>query len=163
MNLRVMFFCAAFIAALLVPQWAHSFDFPSLPHEPELPDLLTETGGENDVIKEVRYNSDILLFYVEFDLDRDGIVDFMTARHIMRFSILVEKTDIFDQNAPSEKFASPAPPEYERLIVEAKKYPLFYWYKPKGAKTFQQWIDIEEDGVNGNEEPYDIYKNPYAP
>lgn len=160
MNLPRSVFCAVFMAALLIytPHLLHAFE---LPKEPELPDLLTETGDDLDVIKEVRYNSDILFFYVEFDLDKDGDVDYITARHIMRFIAIVEKTEIFDKTAPPEKFGNPAPPEYERLIVETKPYPLFYWYKPKGEKIFQQWIDPEEDGVNGNEKPYEVYKNPY--
>lgn len=156
-TLRALFFCAVFMAALF-PSASFSFE---LPKEPELPDLLAETGSEGEVIKKVRYNSVLLFFFVEFDLDGDGEVDYMTARHITRFIATIEKTEMFDKNAPPEKYGESSPPEYERLIVETKPYPLFYWHKPKGAKQFQQWIDEAEDGVNGNEKPYDIYNNPY--
>src|SRR5438093_1608112 len=68
----------------------------------------------------------------------DGEVNFMTARRTYKVSTSREG--------------------YEVAITFA--HPLFYWLDRNGNGEFEpdqdeMWIDIEEDGINGNEKLYD--------
>jgi hypothetical protein len=79
------------------------------------------------------------LFFRVFHLSAtNGKPDFMTARRTYKVS--------------SNEFG------YEVAVTFA--HPLFYWLDRNGDGEFQpdqdeMWIDIEEDGVNGNEKFYD--------
>jgi hypothetical protein len=49
---------------------------------------------------------------------------------------------------------------YGYEVAMTHTYPLFYWFDLDGDGEFEpakgeMWIDIEEDGINGNERPYD--------
>lgn len=79
------------------------------------------------------------LFFRMFKLSgAEGKPNFMTARRTYKVS--------------SNEFG------YEVAVTFA--HPLFYWVDRNGDGEFQpdldeMWIDIEEDGVNGNEKLYD--------
>jgi len=50
--------------------------------------------------------------------------------------------------------------QYGHEVAITFSHPLFYWVDLNGDGEFEpakgeMWIDIEEDGVNGNERPYD--------
>lgn len=49
---------------------------------------------------------------------------------------------------------------YGYEVAMTYSYPLFYWLDLNGDGEFEpakgeMWIDVEEDGINGNERPYD--------
>lgn len=79
------------------------------------------------------------LFFRLFNMSgSEGKPDFMTARRTFKVTI--------NQMG------------YEVAVTFA--HPLFYWLDHNGNGEFEpaqdeMWIDIEEDGVNGNEKPYD--------
>ena len=79
------------------------------------------------------------LFFRVFKMSGlEGQPNFMTARRTYKVSINREG--------------------YEVAVTFA--YPLFYWLDRNGNGEFEpgqdeMWIDIEEDGINGNERLYD--------
>ncbi len=78
------------------------------------------------------------MFFRRFDMTGKGIVDFMTARRTY-------KVWLDDYGTPS-------------VITVAD--PLFYWMDLNGNGRFEQefgemWLDSYEDGLTGNEKPYD--------
>ncbi len=78
------------------------------------------------------------LFFREFDLGGTGRIDFMTARRTYRVWL--------------NDFGNP--------VVLTMANPLFYWVDLDGNGAFEShrgemWSDPEEDGLNGNETPYD--------
>ena len=78
------------------------------------------------------------LFFRRFDLRQIGRTDFMTARRTYRVWV--------------NEFGSP--------VAVTMAHPLFYWLDVNGNGEFEpgkgeMWSDPEEDGVNGNEQPYD--------
>jgi len=102
----------------------------SLPQEPEEFDLR-----EVDAYYDWRNN----LFFRRFSMSgSDGQTSFMTARRTYKVSV--------------NRYG------YEVAVTFAN--PLFYWLDRNGNGEFEpdqgeMWIDLEEDGVNGNEKPYD--------
>ena len=78
------------------------------------------------------------MFFRKFDLTGKGTVDYMTARRTY-------KVWLDDYGTPS-------------VITVAD--PLFYWMDLNGNGKFEQelgemWLDTYEDGLTGNEKPYD--------
>lgn len=50
--------------------------------------------------------------------------------------------------------------QYGYEVAITFSHPLFYWFDLNGNGEFEpalgeMWIDVEEDGINGNEKPYD--------
>ncbi|TAL10233.1 MAG: hypothetical protein EPO02_08150 [Nitrospirae bacterium] len=83
------------------------------------------------------------MFFRVFKMtDREGKPDYMTARRTYKASVN----------------------QYGYEVAITFSHPLFYWVDVNGDGEFEpakgeMWIDIEEDGVNGNERLYD----PMAP
>jgi len=83
------------------------------------------------------------LFFRVFKMtSQEGKPDFMTARRTYKVSVN----------------------QYGYEVAITFSHPLFYWVDVNGDGEFEpskgeMWIDIEEDGVNGNERLYD----PMAP
>ncbi len=78
------------------------------------------------------------MFFRRFDMTGKGTVDYMTARRTY-------KVWLDDYGTPS-------------VITVAD--PLFYWMDLNGNGKFEQeegemWLDSYEDGLTGNEKPYD--------
>lgn len=79
------------------------------------------------------------LFFRLFDLHDRGTADFMTARRTYRVWL--------------DEFGTP--------IAVTMPHPLFYWVDLNNNGEFEpgrgeMWSDPEEDGLNGNERPYDV-------
>lgn len=77
------------------------------------------------------------LYFRLFDLNKDGKVNYMTAR----------RTNSSYMN------------EFWNSVIYKFQYPLFYWIDLNGNGKFEpelgeMWIDPEEDGLNGNEHIY---------
>ena len=79
------------------------------------------------------------MFFRQFDMGGLGKVDFMTARRTYKVWL--------------NEFGNP--------VVLTMANPLFYWVDLDSNGEFEphrgeMWSDPEEDGINGNEKPYDI-------
>ena len=90
-----------------------------------------------------------------YDLDLDGKLDYMVTRKISR-KASSEEVDMaraielaeFDHQAVY--FSNP-------VIYFTSKYPLFYCKGLDNRKNCRNiWVDISEDGLNGNEEVYTL-------
>lgn len=107
----------------------HLGDFSPLPQEP----------GEFDERElGAHYDWRNSLFFREFDMTGDGVVNFMTARRTY--------------NVWLDDFGTP--------VVMTVGAPLFYWLDLNGNGEFEtgngeMWSDPAEDGITGNERLYD--------
>ncbi len=104
-------------------------DFSPLPQEPDEFD---------DRERDAHYDWRNDLFFREFDLNGDGVVNYMTARRTY--------------NVWLDDFGTP--------VVVTVGAPLFYWLDRNGNGEFEtgngeMWSDPAEDGVTGNERLYD--------
>jgi hypothetical protein len=80
------------------------------------------------------------LFFRRFDMQGTGVTDFMTARRTYRVWL--------------DEFSTP--------VAVTMSFPLFYWVDLNRNGEFEpnqgeMWSDPEEDGINGNERPYEGY------
>jgi hypothetical protein len=102
----------------------------SLPQEPEEFDL-------REVEAYYDWRND--LFFRRFNMSGvEGPANFMTARRTYKVSVN----------------------QYGYEVAMTFAHPLFYWLDRNGNGEFEpgedeMWIDIEEDGLNGNEKLYD--------
>ena len=102
-----------------------------IPHEPEEYD-------PREVKAFYDWRND--LFFRHFDMEGSGRTDFMTARRTYKVWL--------------NEFGTP--------VVLTMANPLFYWLDINDNGEFEtnlgeMWADPEEDGVNGNEKPYDVH------
>ena len=107
----------------------HLRDFSPLPEEPEEFD-------DREVKAYYDWRND--LFFREFDMNGDGVVNYMTARRTYKVWL--------------DEFGSP--------VVVTVGAPLFYWLDRNGNGEFEtgkgeMWSDPDEDGITGNERIYD--------
>ena len=107
----------------------HLRDFSPLPEEPEEFD-------DREVTAYYDWRND--LFFREFDLNGDGVVNYMTARRTYKIWL--------------DDFGTP--------VVVTVGSPLFYWLDRNGNGEFEtgqgeMWSDPDEDGITGNERIYD--------
>jgi hypothetical protein len=72
------------------------------------------------------------LYTREYSLRRDGIIDYRTARQIIRS----------EYN------------NYGDTVVDAAPYPLFYWYDAAESGRFSMWIDPKGEGCDCDIVPY---------
>jgi hypothetical protein len=72
------------------------------------------------------------LYTREYSLRGDGVIDYRTARQIIRS----EYND------------------YGDTVVEATPYPLFYWYDAVESGRFSMWIDPKGEGCGCDIVPY---------
>ena len=121
----------------------NSSPFSALQPRPKLP----EEPGEFDPRElDAYYDWRNDMFFREFDLTGSGSVNFMTARRTYQVWL--------------DEFGTP--------VVLTVGDPVFYWIDLNGNGKFEEdqgemWKDAYEDGVTGNEEPYnntDIQKPP---
>ena len=90
-----------------------------------------------------------------YDLDLDGNLDYMVTRKISRKAAaeeidMAQAIDLAQYDNQAVYFSNP-------VIYFANKYPLFYCLGLDYRKNCRNmWIDISEDGLNGNEELYTL-------
>ena len=90
-----------------------------------------------------------------YDLDLDGKLDYMVTRKIMRKAAaeeidMAQAIDLAQYDNQAVYFSNP-------VVYFANKYPLFYCMGLDYRKNCRNiWIDISEDGLNGNEETYTL-------
>lgn len=107
----------------------HLRDYSPLPEEPEEFD-------DREVKAYYDWRND--LFFREFDMNGDGVVNYMTARRTYKVWL--------------DEFGTP--------VVVTVGVPLFYWVDVNGNGEFEtgkgeMWSDPDEDGITGNERTYD--------
>lgn len=74
------------------------------------------------------------LYTRECSHDRNGIVDYKTARQII----------ISEYN------------EYWNSVVQTKEFPLFYWYDAQHHGQFAMWVDQKVEGCRCDIIPYQV-------
>jgi len=90
-----------------------------------------------------------------YDLDLDGKLDYMVTRKISHKAAaeeidMAQAIDLAQYDNLAVYFSNP-------IIYFANKYPLFYCIGLDYRKNCRSiWIDISEDGLNGNEEAYTL-------
>ncbi|MEE8125626.1 MAG: hypothetical protein V3T42_07435 [Nitrospirales bacterium] len=109
--------------------------FSSIQPRPKLP-IEPDEFDPREVNAYYDWRND--LFFREFDLMGSGSVNFMTARRTYKVWL--------------DEFGTP--------VVLTMGDPVFYWIDLNGNGKFEQGLgemfkDSYEDGVTGNEEPYD--------
>lgn len=121
----------------------NSSPFSSLQPRPKLP-IEPEEFDPRELDAYYDWRND--MFFREFDLTGSGSVNFMTARRTYKVWL--------------DEFGTP--------VVLTVGDPVFYWIDLNGNGKFEEdqgemWKDAYEDGVTGNEEPYnntDIQESP---
>jgi len=90
-----------------------------------------------------------------YDLDLDGKLDYMVIRKIMRKVYSAETT--MEQAIEIARFDKLAVYFSTPLIYFTNKNPLFFCLGVDYRKNCQDiWVDIAEDGLNGNEQRYSL-------
>jgi len=90
-----------------------------------------------------------------YDLDLDGKLDYMVIRKIMQRAT-AEHTDI-DQAIAIAKRDEMSVYFSHPVIYFTQRHPLFYCKGVDYRRNCQDiWVDIAEDGLNGNEELYTL-------
>ncbi len=120
---------------LAQPVAMNSQPFSAIPQRPKLP-VEPEEFDDREVKAYYDWRND--MFFREFDLTGSGSVNFMTARRTYKVWL----------------------DEYGTPVVLTMGDPVFYWIDLNGNGKFEQGLgemfkDSYEDGVTGNEEPYD--------
>lgn len=124
------------LALILLVGWAGASPGQELP-----PGAIPEEPEEYDDREiEAYYDWRNDLFFRRFDMKGRGWADFMTARRTYQVR--------------TNEFGNP--------VVLTMANPLFYWIDKNANGEFESyegemWADPEEDGVNGNEKPYDVH------
>jgi hypothetical protein len=121
--------------SLTYPVAMNASPFSSIQSRPKLP---VEPDEFDDRELNAYYDWRNDLFFREFDLTGSGTVNFMTARRTYKVWL----------------------DEYGTPVVLTMGDPVFYWIDLNGNGKFEQELgemfkDSYEDGVTGNEEPYD--------
>ncbi len=84
--------------------------------------LPPEPGDDQLIHEDVDY---VVGFYFrEYSVAENGVVDYRTARQIQ----------------------STEPSESHTVVIEAKQFPLFYWYDNDQDGQFEMWVDQNVEG-----------------
>ena len=90
-----------------------------------------------------------------YDLDVDGKLDYMVIRKVMRQASAEEVT--LDQAIESARYDNLSVYFSNPVVYFAKRNPMFYCLGVDYRRNCQQmWVDVAEDGLNGNEELYNL-------
>ena len=90
-----------------------------------------------------------------YDLDRDGKLDYMVIRKVIRKGSAEETT--IEQAIEIAKFDNQSVFLSHPMVFFTSRNPLFYCKGVDSRRNCQNmWVDIAEDGLNGNEELYTL-------
>ena len=120
-----------------------------------LDDIPKEPGWRNPSYRGWEVLSIPGLISTYYDLDLDGNLDYMVTRKIARKASseeidMAQAIELAQYDHQAVYFSNP-------VIYFASKYPLFYCKGLDYRKNCRNiWVDISEDGLNGNEEVYTL-------
>ena len=142
-----------FVLFVVVPAWAQSSV------ESELGSsslgIPKEPGCKHSSYRGWEYLSVPGLIATYYDLDLDGKLDYMVIRKVIRKASSEETTiekaiEIAKFDNLSVYFAHP-------VVFFTNRNPLFYCIGIDSRRNCKDmWVDIAEDGLNGNEELYSL-------
>jgi hypothetical protein len=90
-----------------------------------------------------------------YDLDLDGVLDYMVIRKILR-QVSAEDVSIEDAVEIAQFENSSVYVSYP-VIYFANRNPMFYCRGVDNRKNCEHiWVDVQEDGLNGNEVLYSL-------
>ena len=90
-----------------------------------------------------------------YDLDRDSKLDYMVIRKVIRKASAEEIT--IEQAIEVAKFDNLSVYFSHPVVFFTNRNPLFYCKGVDSRRNCQNiWVDISEDGLNGNEELYTL-------
>ena len=90
-----------------------------------------------------------------YDLDRDGKLDYMVIRKVIRKASAEETT--VEQAIEIAKFDNLSVYFSHPVVFFANRNPLFYCKGVDSRRNCNNiWVDVAEDGLNGNEELYTL-------
>lgn len=136
-----------------VPAWAQGYD------EPELGSsnlgIPKEPGWKHPTYRGWESLSVPGLIATYYDLDRDGKLDYMVIRKVIRKASAEETT--IEQAIEIAQFDNLSVYFSHPVMFFANRNPLFYCKGVDARKNcIDIWVDIAEDGLNGNEELYSL-------
>ena len=120
-----------------------------------LDDIPKEPGWRDPAYRGWEVLSIPGLISTYYDLDLDGKLDYMVTRKISRKASseeidMASAIELAEYDHQAVYFSNP-------VIYFASKYPLFYCKGLDYRKNCRNiWVDISEDGLNGNEEVYNL-------
>ena len=120
-----------------------------------LDDIPKEPGWRDPAYRGWEVLSIPGLISTYYDLDLDGKLDYMVTRKITRKASseeidMAQAIELAKYDHQAVYFSNP-------VIYFASKYPLFYCKGLDYRKNCRNiWVDISEDGLNGNEEVYNL-------
>ena len=120
-----------------------------------LDDIPKEPGWRDPAYRGWEVLSIPGLISTYYDLDLDGKLDYMVTRKITRKASseeidMAQAIELAKYDHQAVYFSNP-------VIYFASKYPLFYCKGLDYRKNCRNiWVDISEDGLNGNEEVYSL-------
>ena len=120
-----------------------------------LDDIPKEPGWRDPAYRGWEVLSIPGLISTYYDLDLDGKLDYMVTRKITRKASseeidMAQAIELAEYDHQAVYFSNP-------VIYFASKYPLFYCKGLDYRKNCRNiWVDISEDGLNGNEEVYTL-------
>ena len=120
-----------------------------------LDDIPKEPGWRDPAYRGWEVLSIPGLISTYYDLDLDGKLDYMVTRKITRKASseeinMAQAIELAEYDHQAVYFSNP-------VIYFASKYPLFYCKGLDYRKNCRNiWVDISEDGLNGNEEVYNL-------
>ena len=90
-----------------------------------------------------------------YDLDRDGKLDYMVIRKVIRKASAEETT--IEQAIEIAKFDTLSVYFSHPVVFFTSRNPLFYCKGVDSRRNcLNMWVDIAEDGLNGNEKLYTL-------
>ena len=133
--------------------WAQGMDEPEM--ESSALGIPKEPGWKHPSYRGWESLSVPGLIATYYDLDRDNKLDYMVIRKVIRKASTEETT--IEQAIEIAKFDKLSVYLSHPVMFFANRNPLFYC---KGVDSRRNcadiWVDIAEDGLNGNEELYSL-------
>ena len=133
--------------------WAQGMDEPEM--ESSALGIPKEPGWKHPSYRGWESLSVPGLIATYYDLDRDNKLDYMVIRKVIRKASTEETT--IEQAIEIAKFDNQSVYFSHPVMFFANRNPLFYC---KGVDPRRNctdiWVDIAEDGLNGNEELYSL-------
>jgi len=154
----VFWWAFLFLQVIGVASWVQAQSLPESPSRPEgtaRAAIPREPGWRDPSYRGWELLSVPGLISTYYDLDGDGKLDYMVIRKIMRKASAEEIT--IDQAIQIARFDGMAVYFSHPAVYFTNKNPLFYCMGVDYRRNCQDiWVDLAEDGLNGNEELYTL-------